>query len=592
MSAKRVGFGLAGAATMLAGAVPVAGMALVLMAVLMMVGGGGSNSISTAAPPGPAINPVAQVCDIPTGTYSGAAAPGINITQTGHAWTILQVARKDGMGERAAQIAISVALAESTLLNIPNAGTSQLRGWFSDGRRHLTDAERATARESLQYPNDSNPFGDNLDSIGLFQQRPSTGWGNPKDLITPAIATEKFLQRLRTIPDWNTTVTPWRAGQAVQQSPSSDGGIYERTYRQAQTIVAHLISNAPSASTSRSSAASTSASASTPTRPASSAATPSGTQLSGAQLTAAREIISTAIRRHITARGVKIALTTALAESGLDPAARSGARSGLFLQLPNPATPTAADPTQAAGAAEIFFNQLVDDYPTYESDPASDQQIAEKLQRHPLPVYARWAPTAQGIQRTLTTESSAPAQSPCAAPATGGQQATTSGATVTIPDHPNAAAALRGKSIPTPNAKVAKGIAAGLSWLGAPYVWGGGGDGAGPTDGCSRGQGQLNSCQNLTGFDCSGLSAYVIVQAGYPSPGGNSSAQANPAHAVPWSSGEAGDLVLFTGHVAVYLGVIDGVEYILQASTVGVPIEVVPLTRTRGRLQDLYRYWT
>src|SRR6266851_4005607 len=39
----------------------------------------------------------------------------------------------------------------------------------------------------------SNPLtATNLDSVGLFQQRPSQGWGPPSELTNPVIATNKF----------------------------------------------------------------------------------------------------------------------------------------------------------------------------------------------------------------------------------------------------------------------------------------------------------------------------------------------------------------------------------------------------------------
>ncbi len=34
------------------------------------------------------------------------------------------------------------------------------------------------------------------DSLGLFQQRPSAGWGKPNELINPAYATDAFLNRM------------------------------------------------------------------------------------------------------------------------------------------------------------------------------------------------------------------------------------------------------------------------------------------------------------------------------------------------------------------------------------------------------------
>ena len=62
------------------------------------------------------------------------------------------------------------------------------------------------ARKSLAYPHDR--VGKILDSIGLFQQRPMTGWGTPAELIDPATAAGKSFDRLVQVPGWQ-GMPPW-----------------------------------------------------------------------------------------------------------------------------------------------------------------------------------------------------------------------------------------------------------------------------------------------------------------------------------------------------------------------------------------------
>jgi hypothetical protein len=159
--------------------------------------------------------------------------------QERNAKIITAVAHTRGLADDAATIGVSVALAETMLMNAANDGTSDL--YDSLQGRELSFGERAVARKSLNYPHDS--VGNNLDSIGLFQQRPMTGWGTPEQLINPVVAAELFFDRLEKTANWQ-DMTPWAAAQAVQDSPDSSGQLYQDTFARAGAVVAALTSPA------------------------------------------------------------------------------------------------------------------------------------------------------------------------------------------------------------------------------------------------------------------------------------------------------------------------------------------------------------
>ncbi len=59
-------------------------------------------------------------------------------------------------------------------------------------------------------------YGDR-DSVGLFQQRPSQGWGSVEEILQPPYAIGKFYDGLVKVPDY-TTLEITAAAQAVQRS--------------------------------------------------------------------------------------------------------------------------------------------------------------------------------------------------------------------------------------------------------------------------------------------------------------------------------------------------------------------------------------
>ncbi|MBP2471776.1 cell wall-associated NlpC family hydrolase [Crossiella equi] len=86
--------------------------------------------------------------------------------------------------------------------------------------------------------------------------------------------------------------------------------------------------------------------------------------------------------------------------------------------------------------------------------------------------------------------------------------------------------------VQAPNAKAAIAIRAALGQLGVPYVWGG------------RAPGR--------GFDCSGLTSWAYSRAGVTLP--RVSRSQTVGARVSQSELQPGDLVVWAGHVAMYLG--------------------------------------
>lgn len=82
------------------------------------------------------------------------------------------------------------------------------------------------------------------DSLGLFQQRPSSGWGTPNQITDPAYASTKFYQKLKTVPGWQ-TIPLTDAAQAVQVSAYPDAyAKHEPVATQIVNLLAHGAANA------------------------------------------------------------------------------------------------------------------------------------------------------------------------------------------------------------------------------------------------------------------------------------------------------------------------------------------------------------
>jgi hypothetical protein len=107
-------------------------------------------------------------------------ATGLTLTgeQVANARTIAQVGYDRGLPQRAVVIALATAMQESALRNLD--------------------------------------YGDR-DSLGLFQQRPSQGWGTPAQVQDPVYSAGKFYDGLVRVPGWETRRLT-DAAQLVQRS--------------------------------------------------------------------------------------------------------------------------------------------------------------------------------------------------------------------------------------------------------------------------------------------------------------------------------------------------------------------------------------
>ncbi|KAA9159449.1 NlpC/P60 family protein [Amycolatopsis acidicola] len=77
-----------------------------------------------------------------------------------------------------------------------------------------------------------NRDGGDRDSVGLFQQRPSQGWGTVAQIMDPAYSSEQFYQRLTVVPNWQTMPVA-QVAQTVQRSGFPDRyAKYEQVARQ------------------------------------------------------------------------------------------------------------------------------------------------------------------------------------------------------------------------------------------------------------------------------------------------------------------------------------------------------------------------
>ncbi|WP_018331616.1 hypothetical protein [Actinomycetospora chiangmaiensis] len=146
----------------------------------------------------------------PTCTVTAPAnSPGLRSSWSGspeqmdNAATIAAVGRKLGAPDRAITIALATAIQESTLANLP---------------------------------------GGDRDSVGLFQQRPSQGWGTVSELLDTVTSSTKFYEALLATPGWaDMDVT--EAAQRVQRSGFPEA--YADHEPEARTLAVNFLGQNP-----------------------------------------------------------------------------------------------------------------------------------------------------------------------------------------------------------------------------------------------------------------------------------------------------------------------------------------------------------
>ena len=131
-----------------------------------------------SAPPAP--DPSAS------GTTTEPTVAGWDAEQISNAATIAQVGAQLNVPPRGWVIAVATAMQESSLRNLGNQGSA----------------------------NDH-------DSLGLFQQRPSQGWGTPAQILNPVYAATQFYSHLLDVSGWQ-DLPLTVAAQDVQKSAYPD----------------------------------------------------------------------------------------------------------------------------------------------------------------------------------------------------------------------------------------------------------------------------------------------------------------------------------------------------------------------------------
>lgn len=154
----------------------------------------------------------------------------------------------------AATLAVAQLAAQSCPLNGPVAGLTAEQATNADAivaaamaaSDEDAEATQIALMAAMTESGLQNLDHGDRDSLGLFQERPSQGWGTAAQVMDPAYATAAFVRRLLQVPGW-AQMAPWQAAQAVERSKFADGSNYQPNWTPAAAVLAAALANGDTA---------------------------------------------------------------------------------------------------------------------------------------------------------------------------------------------------------------------------------------------------------------------------------------------------------------------------------------------------------
>lgn len=127
----------------------------------------------------------------------------------------------------------------SSTLSAEQAGYAALIAAVTEGRDLPARATTIALATAMQESSLRNLDHGDRDSLGLFQQRPSAGWGTREQISNPEYAARKFFEKAIPNDKKNPDLAKTRLAQSVQISAYPDA--YAKWDKEAEKIVADFL---------------------------------------------------------------------------------------------------------------------------------------------------------------------------------------------------------------------------------------------------------------------------------------------------------------------------------------------------------------